>query len=413
MRRCYREQKFCRLCTSTDLTTVMDMGEQAVIDFPWGWQDAGVVLAPLRIAVCEACGLAQLRETVRRDIMYRQYWYRSGTSDTMVRALESVVQAARGSVPLTADDVVMDIGANDGTLLSYYPRDVVRVAVEPSQMAVSIEMADYRVFDYFSLEALKGKVRDTVEIQGVKIVTSIAMFYDVDRPLDFMADVAEILHPKGVWINQMNYLPTVMDNNAFDFISHEHLTYWTLRTLSWGLKKVGLEVFHMDTLPLNGGTARFYIQHKGVRAVSSKVGEYAKESRGYDKPTVWKDFAERVEKNGVRLRGTIRDIVASGKKVYVYGASTRGSTILHHYGLDSTVLPYAADKDKAKWGRYMVGTGGIKIISEEEARASLPDFFLVLPYSYIEEFKRRETEFLGRGGQFIVPLPEVHFVGRK
>ena len=410
MRRYYREQKFCRLCTSTELTTVMDMGEQAVIDFP-SWQDAGVK-APLCIAVCEACGLAQLRETVRRDFMYRHYWYRSGTSDTMVLALESVVKAARGLVPLTGDDVVMDIGANDGTLLSYYPQDVVRVAVEPSQMAVSIEMADYRVFDYFSLEAVRGVTRDITESQRVKIVTSIAMFYDVDRPLDFMADVAEILHPEGIWINQMNYLPVVMDNNAFDFISHEHLTHWTLRTISWGLKKVGLEVFDMDTLPLNGGTARFYIQHKGVRAVSSKVGGYAKEACGYDKPDVWKDFAERVEKNGVRLRGTIRDIVASGKKVYVYGASTRGSTLLQHYGLDSTMLPYAADKDKAKWGRYMVGTG-IKIISEEAARANLPDYFLVLPYSYIEEFKRRETEFLGRGGQFIVPLPEVHFVGRE
>lgn len=375
----------------------MSLGNQYVVDFPQG-PSAQTHQAPLDLVMCSDCRLLQLQHTVDRELMYRHYYYRSFTSRTMRDALRNVVDSA---VRVVGEPKrVLDIGANDGCLLSYYDdykgKDLFKVAVEPSQLFAEIGTATALVHDYFSYDAVKRWA-------PYNIVTSIACFYDVDRPLDFMADVADVLDWDGIWINQMNYAPDMLDKNSYDMISHEHLTYWTTPTFVNGLSRVGLEIFRTEHLPLNGGTMRYYVGHRDKHPVSSQI-----EMRSLQLSD-WTNWGGGLWVLGDRLKSMVQTLTIQGKKVLVFGASTRGNVILQYVGLDSSLLPFAADADRNKWGRVMAGTN-IPIISLEEARAMKPDYFLVLPYSYLDEFMVQEKEFRDRGGKFIVPLPEPRIV---
>ena len=387
----YRRTHFCRLCARITLTPAVSLGNQYVVDFPQdSW--AQTYQAPLHLAMCGYCGLLQLQHTVDRDLMYRQYYYRSSTSRTMRAALHDIVDAAVKVV--LKPERVLDIGANDGCLLGYYNQDVFKVAVEPSQLCNEIESASTVVHDYFGYNTVK-------QWAPYDVVTSIACFYDVERPLDFMADVADVLDRDGVWINQMNYAPDMLDNNSYDMISHEHLTYWTTPTFADGLSRVGLEIFQTEHLPLNGGTMRYYIGHRGKHLVDRDIEMRILQP---SKLAEWRTHLLELAGN---LKSMVQNLVADGKKVLVFGASTRGHVILQFSGLGLGLL--AADADRNKWGRVMAGTN-IPIISLEEARAMKPDYFLVLPYSYLDEFMVQEKEFRDRGGKFIVPLPEPRIV---
>ena len=410
----FRAIHFCRLCTGVRLDDIWDLGEQAVADFPFAQSviTRPVLMVPLRLVRCVNCGLVQLAYTVDREAMYENYYYRSGVSKTMREALEGVVYGAMARVELRKWDAVLDIGCNDGELLNNYSNHLTRIGIDPSNITaamgrgpiINAGVPPILVHNYFSYGAVSQVWRE-----NVKIITSVAMFYDVDRPLDFMADVADVLHPSGVWVNQLNYVPSIMENNAFDFISHEHLTYWDMTLMGDWLAKVGLEIFDVELLPLNGGTARFYIQHKGVRPVTKQVSQMREIEKDLRGDGMWRQFRQRIDLNGEILRNMIEEAKRAGKVVAVLGASTRGNSLLQYYGLGVEQLPYASDRDPAKWGRKMVRTD-IPIISEEEARARKPDYFLVLPYSYIDEIAVREKEYLSNGGKLIVPLPWARVV---
>ena len=389
----YREIKFCRLCRSPDLEEVWDLGEQWVMDCLDEGQEG--FKAPLVVVLCRGCGLAQLKHTVDRDLMYRHYWYRSGTSETMRAALKEVATAGLRHIP--GPKVVLDIGANDGTLLGFLPTAITRIAFEPAK---NIEVANAtKVFhDYF------GNIAIPYWHNRVDLAFSVAMFYDVSDPLLFIENIGWLLRNNGIWVCQMNFVGPVMRNKAFDFLSHEHVALWDLPTFAKAVTQVGLEVFDVEELQLNGGTHRVYVGRRGRRVVSRNVADYLPRDTEYRTAEHWRAFKTLVKANGDRLRAMLEDLKAEGKTVAVLGASTRGNSLLQYYELSVQDLPYASDRDLNKWGKTMVGTG-IPIVSEEEARRRKPDYFLVLPYSYIDQIKAREHDFLSRGGRFILPLP--------
>ena len=392
-----KEVTACRLCDSPDLIEVWDLGEQWVVDF-LGESEEGFK-APLIVMRCWGCGLAQLKHTVDRDLMYREYFYRSGISETMRAALKETVEGALarlGDDPLTA----CDIGANDGTLLGFLPAGCKCIAFEPAKN-IFPESGDFVIRDYFSADAYPYDPADLADL-----VFSVAVFYDVDTPRLFITDVADVLHHDGIWICQQNFLGPIMRSYAFDFLSHEHVVLWDLPTFVKAVAEACLEVFDVEELPINGGTYRVYVGHRGRRPITPRVAEALARDGEYTSDEAWKSFKERVERNGEGLRGLLRDIRTTGKVVAVLGASTRGNSLLQVYGLGVADLPYASDRDPNKWGRRMIGTN-IPIVSEEEARHRKPDYYLVLPYSYIAQIKARERDFLSRGGRFILPLPKV------
>lgn len=413
----------CRVCGFKPLAPLLSLGKLHVSDFVSG-QNRGEKKEkyPLELVLCNkksgGCGLVQLKHTVSPHLLYRNYWYRSGINKTMSEELRGIAEKAESLVHFSTKDYIIDIGANDGTLLRGYTKKPYLVGFEPARnlMKYARRGTTKIINDFFSFaawEKMFGKAE-------AKIITAIAMFYDLEDPNFFVADAAKCLHRDGVFIIQMSYLPSMLTQNAFDNICHEHLQYYSLLSLEHLLSRHHLAVFDVELNDVNGGSFRIYIRHKngGKRIQASRgaakrvrdLREY-EESLQLDKQKVYDDFVKRVHKLRSRLTAFIGREVERGKKVYVYGASTKGNTLLQFYNLNHKLIKAAAERNPDKWGTKTVGTN-IPIISEEQARREKPDYFLVLPWHFLEEFVGREQEFLGQGGKFIVPLPEFKIIGK-
>ena len=328
----------------------------------------------------------------------------------MRKALEDIVEKACKIANPTKGDIVVDVGCNDGTLLrAYKPPGLRRVGFEPAKNLVedASKGTDYIFNDYFRFAIFRKKFPDS----NAKIVTSIAMFYDLDDPASFVIDVSRILDPHGVWVIQQNYLATMLAQNGFDNIGHEHLTYYSLETLGLLLMGQDLEVFDVETNDVNGGSFRTYVAHKGRFPVNERVLRLKDYERKLfsRRPSIYTQFAENVRTVSLQLKRFVAQEVDDGKRIYVYGASTRGNTILQYCKLDHNLIEKATDANPEKWGRKTPGTG-IPIVSKEEARKDKPDYFLVLPHHFLDEIRRQESDYLRSGGKFIVPLPKFRIV---
>lgn len=403
----------CRLCDSDRLTPLFSLGNQYVSDFIDPAKPKHQSQAPINLVLCQNCTLVQLEHTAPQEILYsRHYWYRSGVTDTMRAALRDITRRAEEIVPLTAGDIVLDIGSNDGTLLrSYSVPDLFTVGVEPASNLAEEGAKGIECFinDFWSYDNYALRVRDL----GAKVITAIGMFYDLDDPSTFVRDIALALDDDGVFIAQLMRLKDMLDINDIGNFAHEHLEFYSMRSLLKLFDDAGLEIIDLETNSVNGQSTRIISRKKG-----SKVGEpnYAAieqrllDEQGFDDPAFYGDFFNRMEENKRKLVSFIRQEVARGKRVWVYGASTKGNVILQYCGFDHKLIEAAADRSPEKWGLKTVGTN-ISIVSEAQARESNPDYFLILPYAFLDEFVEREKEWLQAGGKFIVPLPEFRIVG--
>lgn len=396
----------CRSCGGTNLVPVLDLGDQHLSDFRA--DDKKPPVFPLDLVYCTDCFLAQLTETVPRDLMYHdRYGFKSGVNDTIRADLSDVVAEALKVKPGTQR--WLDIGCNDGTLLSNVSRDVYRVGFEPvNKLAAECRDRKYAnvVFnDFFYDAAPLGSMFD--------VITSISMFYDLDDPNEFVAGVKSVLAPDGVWVVQQNYLAATCRLNAFDNIVHEHITYFSLLALRKLLDRHGLRVFRVSESTVNGGSFRTLICHadaafKTEESVHRTVG--AEIRQGLHRPDVLIAFGMRALRKARELADLVTDINGRGERVYIYGASTRGSTIWQTAGLDAHDLPFAVERNPEKVGQKIASIG-VPIISEAQARHDNPEYMLVSPWFFRDEFVRRESEYLAGGGKFIFPLPSVEIVG--
>ncbi len=398
----------CRLCGSQKLMEVLSLGNQYVSDFITA--TGKHPKSPLELVHCRDCGLVQLRHTFPRSNLYRHYWYRSGISKTMREALTDVATKAYQVARATAGDIVIDTGCNDGTLLRSYPRSgLTLIGFEPAENLVedARKGTDWVFNDFFEA----GMFRNKFGNEKAKIVTSVAMFYDLEDPNSFVGDIAKSLAPEGVWVVQQNYLASMLQMNGFDNIGHEHLEYYCLSTMEKLLTRHGLEIFDVETNDVNGGSFRTYASHQGVHPIREEVEGLRRneEHLQLNSSEVYRTFGAKIRKIKSDLTQLVKNEVGEGKTVYVYGASNRGNTILQYCGLDYRLIKKAADANSEKWGRKTVGTK-IPIVSKEEARRDKPDYFLILPHHFLEEIKRDEKDYLNHGGKFIVPLPEVRLV---
>jgi len=305
--------------------------------------------------------------------------------------------------------IAVDIGANDGTLLKNYPENVKKVAVEPvKKLAKNCkDFADVVINDFFNYEsyekAMGGKKAD--------IVTAISCFYDMEEPNVFVEDVTKILDKNGIFVIQQNYLVKMLTQNAFDNIVHEHIEYYSLISLQNLLSRHNLEVFDLELRELNGGSFRTYIGYKGMRPISTAVYEQTELEKliKLDRKKIYSDFSKRIKENKKAVQAFIKEANAAGKKIYLYGASTRGNTLLQYYGITNKQIPYAVERNPEKWGTKIASVG-IEIISEEQARIEKPDYMLVLPWFFKTEFLKREKKYLHSGGHFIFPLPQFEVI---
>ena len=308
---------------------------------------------------------------------------------------------------------MLDIGCNDGTLLSGYETPGLRyLGFDPSDVSrYAVERGFDVVRDFYSFELLRRRRPD----QRAKVVTSIAMFYDLEDPRAFVADVAEALAEDGVWVMELHYLPLMLKTNSFDAIVHEHLEYYSLAVIERLIAEAGLELVRGELNDVNGGSIRLFIARAGRLKITPEDDRAMQQLRirefelALDSPEPYERFRTNSEKVRDELSALCRRLTGEGKTIHVYGASTKGNTILQYAKLDSTTIPYAADRNPDKWGSETISTR-IPIISEEESRAMRPDYYLALPWHFLDEFLEREQEYLDGGGRFIVPLPEVRIV---
>jgi SAM-dependent methyltransferase len=417
-----RYRQTCRICGSSNLIPVIDLGAQYL---QGSFVKPGVIMPPSRklpteLVRCDVtnnengCGLLQLAHTFPPEILYANYWYRSGTNATMRNHLRGVVESALKLVPAKAP-AVLDIGCNDGTLLSYYPQSSTLYGVDPSDIALEIGDKATVINTVFPSERATAVLPEG----KLDIVTSIAMFYDLETPIEFASNVARLLNKDGIWIFEISYLPLMLLRNSFDTICHEHLEYYSLAVLESIAKAVDMRIFKVEINDINGGSIRCYACRASNNDYSSaedralmhrlRIREFEMEL-DTDKP--YKEFQTRIDRLKNELNSFLFNARARGERVHIYGASTKGNVLLQWYGINRVVVDCAADRNPQKVGSKTLGTD-IPIVSEEESRKAKPDYYLVLPWHFKKEFIERERETIFAGTKMIFPLPEVEVVTKE
>lgn len=403
---------------------LFSLGELYVSDFINKDEDARAGKHDMTLVIDERYGAARLEKCTPIHSMFGKYWYRSGINQTMRTELKGIVDSITSVQKLNEGDLWLDIACNDGTLLSFVPDGIKKLGIDPAEdsfKAESSKIADDIVQDFFTLENFK---KSKFKKKKAKVVTCIAMFYDLDEPVDFLKDVSKVMDDDGLFVIQMSYTPLMIKQLAFDNICHEHVYYWGLASMEKLLKKAGLKIVDCQLNDVNGGSFRIYIKKKKsdvstfgtapYRDVCNvRVESLLKWEKGLklDKKEIWLDFFNRIEALKKETVDFIKAEKAKGKVICGYGASTKGNTLLQYFGLDNTLIDAIAERSHYKFGLKTIGTN-IPIKSEEEVRAMNPDYMLVLPWHFIAEFIKREDEFLSKGGKFIVPCPKFEIIGK-
>ncbi len=409
----------CRVCGSSALTKVIDLGEQFLQGsfVKPGKESPPVRKIPMTLLRCDpkrderACGLLQMEHTVPPEILYSAYWYRSGTNNTMRAHLKGIVEEAL-TIFTSPDGKVLDIGCNDGTLLKYYPDTFEKYGIDPSDVALEITPPISVIQDIFPSSELISRLQG----KHIDIVTSIAMFYDLEDPIKFSKGIQQILAPQGIWVFEMSYMPTMLKMTSYDTICHEHLEYYSLAVIEYILKMAGLKIFNVSLNNINGGSIRCHATHIDnftykkdlfLQNIQDLHKEEFDLELDTDKP--YRNFQDRVNVHKEELLNLLKKLKEQGKHIHIYGASTKGNTILQWCGIDNRIIDYAAERNPDKFGARTLGTD-IPIISEVESRAMNPDFYLVLPWHFKQEFIEREKETLERGIGLIFPLPVIEII---
>ena len=406
-----------------NIKELFSLGNIYVSDFVKDNEDPRGDKIELKLILEESTGAVKLDKCAPLDNMYGKYWYRSGINHTMKKELSGIVTNILELVKLNENDIWVDIACNDGTLLSYVPKDFIRIGIDPvddSFKRESEKHADLIIQDYFSYNVFS---RSKFGSHKAKIVTSIAMFYDLENPESFIDDVNKILDDDGLWVLQLSYTPLMIKQMAFDNICHEHIYYYSLFNINVLLESRGFKIVDCQLNDINGGSFRIYVMKSSsdIAKFSTQpnrdvcnfrvrsILEYEKTLK-LDSEETWINFFKDINELKDKTVKFIKDEKEKGKIIWGYGASTKGNTLLQYFGLDNTLIDGIAERSFYKWGLNTVGTN-IPIYSEDDMRKANPDYLLVLPWHFINEFKDRESDFLKRGGKFIVPCPKFEIIG--
>lgn len=402
----------CRIGGSSHLVSVLNLGNQALTGvFPKSPEEP-VTSGPLELVWCPESGLLQLAHSFELSEMYGEnYGYRSGLNQSMVRHLTSKIRRLEKLADLRPGDVVVDIGSNDATSLKAYTvQGLRRIGIDPtgSKFSEFYPAEITLVPDFFSAQAYRR-----VETKQARLVTSIAMFYDLEDPVEFARQVSSILANDGIWHFEQSYLPSMLRLTSYDTVCHEHLEYYSLTVVKNIVEKAGMKLIDVQMNAVNGGSFAVTVANKGSSLKpNSAIVEWLleqEERMGLHTPRPYREFEERVFRHRDDLTRLLRSLADDGKRVLGYGASTKGNVVLQFCGLTTREVQAVAEINPDKFGAYTPGTH-IPIVSEKDARAMAPDYFLVLPWHFKDGILQREQEYLEKGGKMIFPFPEIEII---
>jgi len=410
----FKNVEKCRVCYSNKMSEVIRIEDQ-YLSPTFVKENVGPlskIKVPHTLILCEECSLLQLKETVNPDLLYKNYFYRSAISDTMRRDLREVIEDVSSRVDLKKGDCVLDIGANDCTMLSYYSKDLNRFGIEPAEN-IDWSHVDENikvVNDYFNDDSVK-KCNLT---EKVKVFTSCAMFYDLDDPNSFVKTIKKNLHEEGIFCVQLSYLPAMLRNLNFYDICNEHLEYYSLTTLNNLMMRHNLEIYDATENAVNGGSVRVIISHKERKMTKTnnlKSLLNVEEKMNLNDKETYLQFYEKIINMKNKIRKSIFEELNNGP-VLGLGASTKGNMLLQTFGLDKSIIPFISERNLDKVGLKTLGTD-IELISEESARLKNPSMMLVLPWYFKDEIVKREKQYLENGGKLLIPMPYPHIVHKE
>jgi hypothetical protein len=392
----------CRLCHSKSFLKIHSFGKLFVSNFVNKINIKKGIKAPLNLIYCKKCTLLQLEHSAPQEIMYKKfYWYRSGVTFTMKKALKDIYYATKKLNFLKKNDVILDIGANDGTFLKNFKNNFYTIGCEPASNLQSElkKNCHFVLNDFWNADSCL-KILENNNINKPKLITAIGMFYDLEDPSKFIKDAADVMHEDGVFIAQLMCLNSMLEQNDLGNICHEHLEFYNYKSLKYLFEKNGLKIFKIEKNSINGGSYRVYCKKNIKKSINFKENTSLREIN---------KFIKRVILNKKKCIDFLKKAKNSNKKVFIYGASTKGNTLLQYYKIDRNLIPYAAERSPEKWGKYTIGTG-IKIVSENQAKKMKPDYFFALPYGFINEFVKREKKWIKAGGRFLIPYPNFKVI---
>lgn len=406
--------KKCRISGDKNLISVLNLGEQVLTGvFPKS-KDIEITKGPLELVWSPKSQLLQLAHSYDLDEMYGEnYGYRSGLNQSMIDHLTNKIQNLERMVDLSTGDVVLDIGSNDATSLkAYKTKNLKRIGIDPTSEKFREYYTDNieLITEFFPSPTIdklcKGK--------KAKIITSIAMFYDLEDPVSFARSIYEHLTIDGVWHFEQSYMPSMIRLNSYDTICHEHLEFYTLNNISEILKMADMRIADVQMNGINGGSfAVTAVRKESNRSANHVLINWLLEEElkmGFDSPKPFRDFEARVFQHRKSIRSLVDAINSDGKKIAGYGASTKGNVMLQFCGFDENDIIGIAEVNPDKFGCYTPGSI-IPIYSEEEIQKMKPDYYLVLPWHFKEGIVKREKEFISKGGKLIFPFPEIEIVG--
>ena len=400
------------MCGNRTLVPILGLGDQYLTGvFPKENCESSLTRGPLSLVKCHGgphdCGLLQLEHSYPVNQLYgSNYGYRSGLNAQMISHLAALGNEAQEITQLNEGDLVIDIGSNDGTLLRNFNQNLLLLGIDPSaEKFRSYYREDIRlIVDFFSCEVVKSEVGT----KRAKLITSIAMMYDLEDPVSFTTQIASMLHPEGVWIFEQSYMPSMIKQNSFDTICHEHIEYYGLKQIKWMLHAAGLQVFKVLLNDSNGGSFRVYASHQDSRqhVIDNSVSYLESQEQEFVSLMPYTRFERAVEDLKLKLQQFLMDCSTSGKLVHGLGASTKGNVILQYIGATSDLIQAIGDVNPDKFDCVTPGTW-IPIISENSSLEANADIYFVLPWHFKQHFMTN-SRYQGRTLTF--PLPELEVV---
>lgn len=408
----YKEINKCRISESKNLINILSLGNQSMTGIFPKSKNEKVFKGPVDLVWCPESGLLQMKQSYSLDEMYGDnYGYRSGLNQSMVRHLRNKIKYLENLVSINNNDLVIDIGSNDATSLKSYRGNHIKVGIDPTGKKFSEYYTDdiTLIPDFFSEKIFKKNFPN----KKAKIITSIAMFYDLEDPISFVEQIHNCLDNDGIWHFEQSYMPSMLKTNSYDTICHEHLEFYSLEVVNNILDKCNLKIIDVQMNSINGGSfAVTASKKKSIYKPNNEIIYWLlKQEKNMELNTLkpYKEFSDRVVKHKSSLLDLINGINGSGKKIFGYGASTKGNVLLQYCGLNSKHIPYISEVNHEKFGCYTPGSN-IPIISEKEAKKLNPDYYLVLPWHFKNNILQKEQDYLSRGGKFIFPLPEIEII---
>lgn len=401
----------CRICGRPNLLTVLSLHELYLTGVFPRTRGEAITKGPLELVWCRDCGLLQLKHSYEPNEMYGEnYGYRSGLNAAMVAHLSEKARALVAMAGIEAGDVILDIGSNDATLLKAFPPETRRIGIDPTGSKFADFYGELELIpDFFTADA----VEPSLDGAGPRLITSIAMFYDLESPAGFVRDIERILADDGIWHFEQSYMPSMLRTTAYDTICHEHVEFYSFAVVKNLLEGCGMKVVDVEMNDINGGSFAVSASKAGAPYTpNSPVIDWLlrqEEAMGLQTPVPFREFERRIYDHRVQLLELIEAIVGSGKTVLGYGASTKGNVLLQFCNITEELVPAIAEVNSDKFGCFTPGTE-IPIVSEAEAAEMRPDYYLVFPWHFKHAILERERDFRMRGGKFIFPLPEIAIV---